>query len=183
MYARKISVVTFSILRTCFLQAFIHDPDFTYHHGVLILTSILEVNFGVACACLPLLQPFLKRHVPSLAVKISDNARDNERDNRRRNKRALERGGLGGELSVVTIGARFSPRRWVKGAWAGDSGRGRYHSIAKNGDTNDSALSADTGGSLKAVVFGHEDATGNRRIEDGRGVSLPPNPTLVIKGE
>ncbi|KAK0622773.1 hypothetical protein B0T14DRAFT_425653 [Immersiella caudata] len=55
-----------SLMRMIMALLGIFNPDISFHYtGNLIW--IVEMNFGIICACLPALRPFLKHYFPNLA--------------------------------------------------------------------------------------------------------------------
>ncbi|KXJ90080.1 hypothetical protein Micbo1qcDRAFT_184183 [Microdochium bolleyi] len=64
------SVVVFSIIRSAFIHYFTTDPDVTYTQAYVAVWSCLELNFGIICNCLAMLQPFLRAHMPRVARKL-----------------------------------------------------------------------------------------------------------------
>lgn len=45
----------------------INDPDISFHYMDNLIWWIVEMNFGIICACLPCLKALLKHYFPNLA--------------------------------------------------------------------------------------------------------------------
>ncbi|KAK5651200.1 hypothetical protein OQA88_12707 [Cercophora sp. LCS_1] len=59
-------VCAISLMRM--IRAFmgIDDPDISFHYTENLIWWIVELQFGIICACLPCIKPFVKRYFPGL---------------------------------------------------------------------------------------------------------------------
>ncbi|KAH7028951.1 uncharacterized protein B0I36DRAFT_244149 [Microdochium trichocladiopsis] len=160
-------VVIFSIIRTAFIHTFTTNPDVTYTQAYVAVWPCLELNFGIICNCLAMLQPFLRAHMPRLADKIMGTGGsvdsphgDGGGGGRHHHHNNKERGMMGDE-NLVTIGKLSARRPWLRG----DRGTHSYvlHSIDKS---NMRSSLEEAGGGDNGAAAAADGSRGPIRVTD-----------------
>jgi hypothetical protein len=59
-------VCAISLMRMIVTLLGMFDPDISFHYTDNLIWWIVEMNFGIVCACLPSLKPLLKHYFPKL---------------------------------------------------------------------------------------------------------------------
>lgn len=148
--------MVFSIIRSAFLHTFTTDPDITYTQAYMALWSCLELNFGIICNCLAMLQPFLRAHMPRLADRIMGTSGSHDSPRR----------GPGDDRSpddtLVTIGKHNVRRPWLRGD------RGTHSYVLHSIDKADAREDGRGGGSGDAIRVTDEFAVDVSRARTGK---------------
>ncbi|ORY63327.1 uncharacterized protein BCR38DRAFT_436534 [Pseudomassariella vexata] len=112
-------VVVFSIIRAAFVHSFVSDADITHTQAYVAIWGCLELNFGIICNCLAVLKPFLTRHMPWLARRITGTS----------GTRGQPR-----SKSEQTTTAFSMAKQSSRSHWRGDPGNHSYqlHSVGKS---------------------------------------------------
>ncbi|KAI1438462.1 fucose permease [Xylaria sp. CBS 124048] len=90
-FALGIFVTIVDVIRIYYLQKAINDidsvpssnsnvsfggtPEFAYNASLALLWSAVEVNIGIACACVPTLKPLIIRILPAMLIDLDGSAR------------------------------------------------------------------------------------------------------------
>lgn len=62
------SVCAVSLIRLASIPSGLNDPDITWRYVINLIWCIVEMYFGIICACLPCLRAYFKHHFPNLFV-------------------------------------------------------------------------------------------------------------------